>query len=439
MSTIWFLIVGSLLILMVLLGTMLQRLPFNAAMIYLAIGFALGPAGLAMIRLDPLHDARLVHVLSEVAVLVSLFSVGLKLRARIGARVWRTPIILATLTMAVTIALLTGFAAVALALPLGAAVLLAAMLAPTDPVLASEVQIRDPADRDQLRFALSAEGGLNDGVAFPFVLLGLGLLGLHDLGPYGVRWIGIDLVWAIAGGIGSGWLAALAIGKIVLHLRRHHHEALGSDEFLALGLIALSYGSALAIHAYGFLAVFTAGLVLRRIERLEPEAGPALERLGGASPRAETDSQAAPAKLARSLLDVNEQMERMVELAVVLGLGIMLSGGHLAWEGIALAAVLLFIIRPLAVLVTLMPWALRDAPLSLVAWFGIRGIGSVYYLMFAIGEGLAPELAERLTPIALTVLAVSIVVHGVSATPLMQHYEARRSRRYRNEPPPGRG
>lgn len=414
---------------MVLLGTTLERSPCSAAIVYLAIGFVLGPAGLGIARLDPLEDAPLVHVVSEFAVLVSLFSVGLKLRSPIGETVWRTPVMLATLTMVVTIGFLTGYAVVALALPLGAALVLAAILAPTDPVLASEVQVRHPADRDQLRFALSAEGGLNDGIAFPFVALGLGLMGLGDLGAYGLRWIGIDLLWAIAGGIGVGWLSAIAVGNLVLHLRRHHHEALGSDEFLAMGLIASSYGFALVLGAYGFLAVFSAGLALRHIERVASGANPALERLGAESPRAETDAQAAPAKLARSLLEVNQQLERVVELAVVLGLGIMVSGGRLGWEGVALGAILLFVIRPVAVLATLAPSGRRDASIPLVAWFGIRGIGSIYYLSYSIAAGLPRELAERLAPIVLTVLAGSIVAHGVSATPLMRRYDAHRERR----------
>src|SRR3990167_7688025 len=109
---------------------------------------------------------------------------------------WRTPILLATVSMAVAVALVAAFACYVLGLPLGAGVLLGAIVAPTDPVLATDVQIRHPGDRDQLRFTLTCEAGMNDGSAFPFVMLGLGLLGLHGLGDWGLRWMVVEMVWA---------------------------------------------------------------------------------------------------------------------------------------------------------------------------------------------------------------------------------------------------
>ena len=154
-----------------------------------------------------------------------------------------------------------------LGLSWGAAVLLGAVLAPTDPVLASDVQVEHAADRDRLRFSLTGEAGMNDGTAFPFVMLGLWLMNLHAPGTSIWRWMAVDLVWAVAGGLGVGTLIGTLVGQLVIYLRRKHRVALGLDEFLSLGLIGLSYGLALAAHAYGFLAVFAAGLALRRIER----------------------------------------------------------------------------------------------------------------------------------------------------------------------------
>lgn len=202
--TLWFLIIGALLILMALIGSVLKRLPLSTGVIYLLIGFALGPEGLALIQLEPLASSQLLKLIAEVAVLVSLFSVGLKLRVHPYDRTWHLPVRLAVIAMLATIALLALVSAIALDLPLGAAILLGAILAPTDPVLASDVQVQNPGERDRVRFSLTGEGGLNDGIAFPFVLLGLGLLGLHDLGPYGVRWLAVDVVWATAAGLGSG-------------------------------------------------------------------------------------------------------------------------------------------------------------------------------------------------------------------------------------------
>ncbi|MEO6436789.1 MAG: cation:proton antiporter, partial [Tepidisphaeraceae bacterium] len=260
---------------MALTPTLVRRLPLSTAMLYLLVGVVVGPGGAGMIRLDPINASRLLEQLSEVAVIVSLFTTGLKLRRPLGDPRWLLPIRLATISMTITVALIAAAGYFLLGLPIGAAVLLGAILAPTDPVLASDVQVADPNDRDRLRFGLTGEAGLNDGTAFPFVLLGLGLLGLHDLGAGGWRWWTIDVGWRIAGGLAIGYAAGTLVARLVLHLRKRKEEAIGLDDFLSLGLLALSYGLALAAHTYGFLAVFAAGAALRRIEVEETGAATA--------------------------------------------------------------------------------------------------------------------------------------------------------------------
>ena len=195
---IWALIIGALLITMALSGTSLQRLPLSTAMLYLAAGYGLGPAGWDLMTPDPLAWSAILERVAEVAVLISLFAVGLKLGLPLADRGWRLPVRLALVSMTITVVLIAVLGVLGLGLSLGAAVLLGAILAPTDPVLASDVQVLEASDRDRLRFSLTGEGGLNDGVAFPFVMLGLGLLGLHDLGTGG--W------WSIcAAAIRSRW------------------------------------------------------------------------------------------------------------------------------------------------------------------------------------------------------------------------------------------
>lgn len=173
---------------------------------------------------------------------------------------WRLPIRLAFVVMALTVGL------IAVAGIWGCGLSPGAILASTDPVLASEVQVEDLHDRDRLRFSLTGERSLNDGAAFPFVMLGLGLLGLHDLGAAGWRWWLLDGVWLIGGSLVIGAGLGALIGKCVIYLRTRHKEAVGLDEFLALGLIALTYGMAHFAHTYGFLAVFAAGLALQRVQ-----------------------------------------------------------------------------------------------------------------------------------------------------------------------------
>lgn len=428
----WFLLIGALLIFMALAGTVLRRLPVSTAMLYVLIGMGLGPLGAELVHIDLYRNAKLLEHVTEVAVLISLFSAGLKLRAPLSDPQWREPLRLAIVTMLATIALLAAAGWFLLGLPLGAAVLLGAILAPTDPVLASDVHVSNAGDRDRVRFGLTGEAGLNDGIAFPFVMLGLGLLGLHDLGDGGLRWIAVDVVWAVAAGVGIGWMLGMLVGRLVLHFRRVHKEAVGLDEFLALGLIALSYGTALLVGAYGFLAVFAAGLALRRIEHRSsgdrpPESMVEAAHLGQESEVA-THPQRAPAYLARAVLAFNEQIERVTEVGMVLLIGVLLSFRNLS-AGALLVPVLLFLaVRPVSVHLGLAGAGATPLRKWLLSWFGIRGIGSFYYLTYAITHGLPEPLGEYLVSIVLTTVAASIVVHGVSASPLMDLYGRRRQR-----------
>jgi len=207
----WFLLVGVLLIAVALLGRFLDRLPVSLAMIYLVVGFLLGPGVTNALELHPMRHLELLGSITEAALLIALFTVGIKLRVPVGDWRWALPMRLATLSMLLTIGGVAAVGSWLLGLPLGQALVLGAILAPTDPVLASDVQLRSPQDRDGLRFALTGEGGLNDGTAFPFVLLGLGLMGLHDIGPHGLRWLAVDVLWGTVGGLGIGFLVSAAL------------------------------------------------------------------------------------------------------------------------------------------------------------------------------------------------------------------------------------
>ncbi|MBC8120400.1 MAG: cation:proton antiporter [Gemmatimonadaceae bacterium] len=423
-----FVVIGALFISMALAGSVLKRLPLSTSILYLLVGVLLGPFGLGLIRIDPIEQAKLLERVTEVAVLVSLFTAGLKLRPLLSVGQWSLPVRLAFVSMSITVGAITLAGMVGLNLPLGAAILLGAILAPTDPVLASDVQVVDPGDRDGLRLGLTGEAALNDGTAFPFVMLGLGLLGLHELGENGWRWVGVDVVWATTGGLGIGAALGTLVGQLVLYLRREHKEAVGLDDFLALGLVALSYGVALLVSCYGFLAVFAAGLALRRIEAQSSE-GNSFEEVEAMTSTAEaeveeiaTDPDKASAYMAEAVLEFNEQLERIGEVAVVVLLGAMLSARYFTFEVIWFAPLLFLIIRPIGVWVGLIGSRTAPSQLGLMSWFGIRGIGSIYYLMYAIAHGLDPELARDLTAITFCTVAFSIVVHGISVTPLMNLY-----------------
>jgi NhaP-type Na+/H+ or K+/H+ antiporter len=363
--------------------------------------------------------------LTEIAVIVSLFTAGLKLRLPLADRRWRPALMLATLAMALTVGAIASVAMLLLGIPVGAAVLLGAVLAPTDPVLASDVQVEDEHDAEPVRFSLTGEAGLNDGTAFPFVMLGLGLLGHHELGPAGSRWMALDLVWAVGAGLGIGAACGAGVGRLVLYLRRVHREAIGTDEFLALGLIALSYGAALAAGAYGFLAVFAAGLTVRQIERTASAEAPAPPARGPATAVRGADDTTEPADMAKAVLEFNEQLERLGEVAMVIAVGVLLPTIATVQPGILLASALFLVIRPGAALTVLVGSSLSRGQRGYIGWFGVRGIGSLYYLTFALTHGLAGPDARLLAEVTLVVIAASILVHGISVTPLMRRYVRR--------------
>lgn len=417
--------VGLLLVGVALAGSFVQRLPLSTAMLYLAVGYGLGPRGVGLLRLDPFDHSSLLMVLAEIAVLISLFTAGLKLRLPLNDARWRPAVRLAFGSMSLTVLMIALAGVYGLGLSGGAAVLLGAILAPTDPVLASDVQVSHPFDYNRLRFCLTGEAGFNDGTAFPFIMLGLGLLGLHDLGPGASLWIGVDVVWGIAGGLAIGMLLGTGVVRLVLYLRREHREAVGLDDFLAMGLIGLTYGVALLCHTYGFLAVFASGLALRRMEREQsPEAG-AKTRETDENPA--TDPAKAPAFMAKAVLKFNEQLERLAELLVVVVIGSMLTWSLFPRQALWFLPLLFLVIRPVSVAAGLIGTTVPAKERRLMAWFGIRGIGSLYYLMYAIEHGLAGEEARLLVGIALAALAASIVVHGISVTPLMRSAEKPRS------------
>lgn len=416
----WFLLVGGLLLVRGFTATLLKRLPVTAAIAYLAAGLLVGPSVLNVFHFNPLKQSALLEVLTEVAVLISLFAAGVKLPVPFSFTRWRTPILLATVSMSITVALIAAFAWYVLDMPLGAGILLGAILAPTDPVLATDVQVRHPGDRDLLRFTLTSEAGMNDGSAFPFVMLGLGLLSLHNLGDGGVRWVLVDVLWATGAGVVIGVVGGVAMAWLGWKLRREPHKHELMDDFLGLGLIGVVYGLTVMANAWGFLAVFFAAVALRQTElKLSQATNPSLasESLPDALP----EPVPVPTVSQGSLV-FKEHLERLSELTLILLVGGSLFLTSWSWETVGLALFLFLVARPISVLLALLgthtPWRIR----GMTAWFGVRGIGSLYYLMFAIQHGLPEALALHLIEVTLIVVTLSIVLHGISVKPLMGYF-----------------
>ncbi len=425
-NALWFLLVGGLLLTRGLTASLFKNLPVTPAMVYLAVGLLVGPTVLNFFHFNPLKESALLEVLTEVVVLISLFSAGVKMPVPLSLARWRAPIMLATVSMVASVGLIAAFAYLVLGLPLGAGILLGAILSPTDPVLATDVQTRHPGDSDHLRFTLTCEAGMNDGSAFPFVMLGLGLLGLHDLGDSGLRWVLVDVLWATAAGIAIGVAAGVALARWGRKLRRLAPNETLLNDFLGLGLIGVVYGLSVMVDAWGFLAVFFAAVALRQTEvrhLVAERQGPALapgDTIEAVMPV--TGPISATATISEQSLVFKEHLERLSELMLVLLIGGSLFLDSWSWRAVALALFVFAVVRPVSVMTGLLgtstSWTIR----GLIGWFGVRGIGSLYYLMFAIQHGLPEDLALELMQLTLIVVTLSIFVHGTSVKPLLDRF-----------------
>jgi len=399
---------------------------FSASLIYLVLGCAAAAA----IQLsdvgwfEPVADASLVEHLTEIAVIIALFSAGLKLDRPLTRRAWGSTARLLLIAMPVTIGLVALLGSQLLGLSAAAALLLGACIAPTDPVLAGDVGVGPPGDEreHEPNFALTSEAGLNDGLAFPFVLLAIYIAGEDGTG-WIWEWVAADVLYGIAGGTAIGAGVGLAAAWSVKRLRDRELLAPALDGYHAIATVLVIYGLAEVAGTYGFLAAFAGGLAFRRYESDHDVNGRVHEG--------------------------SELAEKLLELAVILLLGSMLTLAGLGapgWEGWLLAALVIVAVRPLACVVALAGSQLdRPSEKTFVAWFGVRGVGSLFYVATAVEAGvLAGDERDLLTWTVIACVLLSIVVHGITAGPSMRRLfrprpsrprETRPARRSDPEPP----
>lgn len=434
---VWFAMLGAVLLLLALSSSYLRWIPITSSVVCLALGIGLGSSGVGLLQLDIAKSTGWLEHLTEVAVLFSLFFTGLKLRLPLRSRRWWSAFFLAGPVMLMCIGGVSVVLHYGLNLRWDVSVLIGAILAPTDPVLATLVQVVDAQDADPVRFSLSGEAGLNDGVAFPFVILGL-LLHNPEHGWFS-GWLINDVLWAVCAGLLCGYWMGRGLGKLTLYLRlRHEDSTVSPNDYFALALIALAFVVAELIQGYGFLAVFAAGLGLRQAE-VQTSSGPhqpaaehlvqpvvghqhvAPEHAVKGDVAGLDDSQIAAGIMLGDMLAFGSLVERAMEVFLVTLLGVVLLE-HWDWRALVVAGALFLVIRPLSI--GLMPWrGLLDRRQEwLLGWFGIRGIGSLYYLFYSLNHGLAPGVAAQTTNLVLSVVALSILVHGVSVQPLLARY-----------------
>jgi len=440
--TDWMALVGMLLLTMALSSAWIRRLPISTAAIYLGVGCVIGPWGFDLLRIDFTSGASWLERLTEIGVILSLFVGGLRLRLPLVDRAWGAAYRLATLVMIGSIAGVAFLAVWLLGVDPAMGLLIGAVLAPTDPVLASAVTVDHAEDNDSMRYALSGEAGLNDGAAFPFVVLALLWLGGLDSGEFW-GWTAQRLLWAIPAGLTIGYVLGRLVGTAAIRLRTRNRDTAAPTDFLALALIALSYTAAEQVEAWGFLSVFAAGLGLRgaELQTVQDDPHPAThDDPSVAHPPAETlvepnrvteqeieQPAVAAGVMVAEAFSFGDALERMLEVLLVVLVGTCLAT-HWNWDGIWIGLILIFIVRPVTTWLSLIGSPTTTLQRALIGWFGIRGIGSLYYVAYAITHELDSADAQELAGIALTVVATSILLHGVTAQPLMQWYERQRER-----------
>jgi NhaP-type Na+/H+ or K+/H+ antiporter len=361
---------GIIVLLVAWLPLALEKLPLSLAIICVLIGVGLfAPGILAFVPSPRLYDT-ITEKLTELVVLVALMGAGLKLDRPISLKGWRVTWRLLAICMPLSIAGVAALGHYGLGFPLAMALLFGAAMAPTDPVLASDVQTGPPksGENNEVRFALTSEAGLNDGLAFPFVLLAIAFAGAAQLGrlPNATdigQWFGVAVLWKIGAGIGVGLLVGRLLGWLTFGAAHFKLSGAG-DGLVALGATLLAYAVTEAAHGYGFLAVFIAALALRARERNHDYH--------------------------EALHDFAEQIERLLMLLVLVLFGGAIATGLLAslgWKDVGIALAVILVVRPVAGWLSLIGSGqpLRDR--ALLSFLGIRGIGSFYYIAYGLNHG----------------------------------------------------
>lgn len=391
----------------------LSRFFLSLPIIYVALGWLLFQLPLEFPSLNPARDgfdALALEYITEFIVIASLAAAGIAIDRPVNWKNWRQiwPLLFIAMPLCIAGVSLLGWWALGLA-P-ASAILLGAVLAPTDPVLARSVQVGPPGEnkRHDIRFSLTVEAGINDGLAFPFTYLAIAAIGMTSLGTWTLEWAAFDLVWRIAAGTGMGYLVG-RIGAWYIFEREIEQQKDEDPEentgystnegLVVLGTLLSSYGLAEIVEGYGFIAVFVAAVTARQRE-----------------------ARSRYHKITHHFID---QIEQIVLVLVLLAFGAMLASGvleALTWPAALIGLALVLVIRPvtavLAEWASPLPWPGTLA----VAFLGVRGMGSIYYLAYGQNNGDFGDLGILWATVTFTIL-VSIVLHGVTAGPMIRWAE----------------
>jgi sodium/hydrogen antiporter len=398
-------IIGFAALAMAWLPSLVEDKPVSYAMLFVGLGFLLYQLPFELPNPDPLHNEGLTVRLTEIGVITTLMGTGLKINRDFGWRNWKIPFLLVGITMILCIGVLSWLGWWLLGLVPASALLLGAAMAPTDPVLAADVQVGPPSDEkeDHVRFSLTSEAGMNDSMAFPFTWMAIAMALAAQTGEaWFWPWLWRDFFYKILAGVALGYLLGRGLAYLLFVLPKIKAFPKARDAFVAIAATLLVYGVTELVHGYGFMAVFVAGLTVGNHEK--------------------------PHHYHRELHDFTEQIERIFLVIILLLFGGSLARGLLAGLtglDILVGLAFVFIIRPGLAYLTIIRENVTVREKLAISFFGIRGIGSLYYLSFASTQAFFPA-EGKLWALAGFIVLVSVVVHGIFASPVMRYLDLRR-------------
>lgn len=379
---------------------------FSYSIIYVLIGMLL----YSILDLKPLPNPMEKQVLTlhltELVVIISLMGTGIKIDQPFSLKTWGVPFRLITVAMVLCIGAIALLAYYVLGFDIGTSILLGAVLAPTDPVLASDVQVGPPLEKSEnrVRFSITAEAGLNDGMAFTFTWLAVLVTQAMDMpSGFGLSdfslWMARDVIYKIAAGVTCGVLLGRLLAYFIFKLPQKLHFIVIRDGFVGIAATLLVYGITELLQGYGFFAVFVAAITIRNYQ------------MGH--------------KYHIKLHDFTDQIERILVAIVLILFGGSLVNGimdYLTWPMALIGIAFIIIIRPLSGLISLAGSELHRKEKFAVSFFGIRGIGSFFYLSFALQQTYF-EFGKELWSLVSFVVVLSLIIHGFTATSTMEKIE----------------
>ena len=388
------LLFGALVIAGALVSGIAGRSFLSLTALFVLAGFALGEGGAAVLRFDP--QSGFVHDLALCALILILFRDGLEVEAEMLQRAWRLPLRKLVIAMPVTAIVVAAAAKVVVDLTWTEALLLGALLSPTDPVLSSSV-VTNPRVPRVIRHSLNLESGLNDGLALPPVLAFTAALSA-DQDFVWWRFVLQDVTLGVLAGLVLGYAASRLMPRSTLERSLPDHQR----ALYGLGVAFLTYGATVLIHGNGVIAVFVCAITLG-IRR--PDIRHYFEQRSA---------------------DIIE----LVKLGVFVVFGALLTLGGLfaeGWAAVAIVVVTLLVARPVAVWIALAGTGVDTATKAFMAWFGPKGVATMTFSLIVLGEGIAA--GDRIFNLAALVVVCSVLLHGLTDQPGVEWIARRAGRR----------